>query len=265
MVLSFCRRPRSTLPAPRYSALGAAWLGAEQFRPQHFRNKEGDPPTHSTSGTSIISAEPGHCRAGISLRRLWLLHPVERRKGRPGAYGAAWWSAAEVLVLPAPRSRRGPDALGWEVVNAVTIQGDNKVISVSTGHGVRATRESSECVKQQLARCAIVLARATIRSRLGATPSKNDARATSLDAASDCSDQDRRVKRPGNIPAYAACPTGESRHTISVDSPTLKSTVRQKHGILIAAHQPCDPTRSTNAQIWIRHFRHAADHGASGR
>jgi hypothetical protein len=110
MVLSFCRRPRS-IPAPRYSAWGAVWLGAEQFRPQHVRSKEGDPPTQPTSGTSIISAEPGHCRAGISLRRLWLLHPVERRKGRPGAHGAAWWSAAEVLVLPAPRSRRGPDAL----------------------------------------------------------------------------------------------------------------------------------------------------------
>ena len=59
-----------------------------------------------------------------------------------------------------------PHALGWEVVSASTIQGENKVISVPLGHGVRATRESSGRVQPQLARCAIVLGRATICSRL---------------------------------------------------------------------------------------------------
>ena len=52
-----------------------------------------------TSGTSTIWLSLAIAVPGISLRRLWLLHPVERRKGRPGAHVAAWWSASEVLVL----------------------------------------------------------------------------------------------------------------------------------------------------------------------
>ena len=56
--------PRFHATSPAIVSLGAAWLGAEQFRPQHFRNKEGDPPMQPTSGTSTILAKPGHCRAG---------------------------------------------------------------------------------------------------------------------------------------------------------------------------------------------------------
>ena len=164
--------------------------------------------------------------------------------------------------LPAPRSCRGSHALGWDVVNAPTIQGENKNISVSTGHGVRATRESSRYVQPQLARCAIVLARATIRSRLGATLSKNDARATSLDAASDRS-RIVLVKRPGTITAYAACRTGGSPSHHFGRTPNPKIRPHSKN----AAYSPrrinpaTDRMRSTNAQIWIRHFRDAADHG----
>src|SRR5262249_41082854 len=85
--------------SPAILSLGRAWLRAEQFRPQHVRNKEGDPPMQPTSGTSTIWLSLAIAVPGISLRRLWLLHPVERRKGRPGAHVAAWWSASEVLVL----------------------------------------------------------------------------------------------------------------------------------------------------------------------
>jgi hypothetical protein len=169
--------------------------------------------------------------------------------------------------LASPRSCRGPHAPGGDVVNAATIQGENKVISVSTGHGVRATRESSGCVQPQLAGCAIVLARATIRSRLGTSLSKNAARATSLDPASDRSDQDRLVKRPGNIPAYAACRTGgsPSHHFGRTANPKIRPYSKNPPYSPRRVNPATDRMRSTNAQIWISHFRHAADRIASGR
>jgi hypothetical protein len=125
-----------------------------------------------------------------------------------------------------------------DVVNAATIQGQNKVISVSTGHGVRGTRESLGCVRPQLARCA-VLARATIRSRLEATLSKNDARATSLDAASDRSDQDRARETSWHHTRIRGLPDGWIPVTRFRSNPNPK--IRPySYSILTAAHQPCD-------------------------
>jgi len=77
----------------------------------------------------------------------------------------------------------------------------------------------------------------------------------------------RLVKRPGNIPAYAACRTGgsPSHHFGRTPNPKIrpygKNTAYSPRRINLAT----DRMRSTNAQIWIRHFRYAADHGASGR
>ena len=263
--------PRSAAQIPRYqprdSQLGAP-LGS-------VPNSSG----RSTSGTKRATRRRSHQAArqqsrpslaiavpGISLRQLWLLNPVERRKGRPGAHVAAWWSASEVLVLAGAAELPGSHALGWDVVNAATIPGENENISVSTGHGVRATRESSRCVQPQLARCDIVLARAPIRSGLGATLSKNDARATSLDAASDRS-RIVLVKRPGTITAYAACRTGgsPSHHFGRTPNPKIRPYSKNTAYSVRRINPATDRMRSTNAQIWIRHFRYAADHGASGR
>ena len=197
------------------------------------------------------------------MRRLWLLHPVERRKGRPGAHVAAWWSASEVLVLVGAAELPG--------VSRARLGCRQRAYDPSGQEHQRLYRawrsgHSSRYVQPQLARCAIVLARATIRSRLGATLSKNDARATSLDAASDRS-RIVLVKRPGTITAYAACRTGgsPSHHFGRTPNPKIRPYSKNTAYSSRPINPATDRMRSTNAQIWIRHFRYAADRSASGR
>jgi hypothetical protein len=76
-------------------------------------------------------------------------------------------SAAEAALAGAAElERQAPHALGsGPLVSVVAIFGSPISISVSGGHNVRATRESSGCVHCQLARRAITPARCSMRSR----------------------------------------------------------------------------------------------------
>jgi hypothetical protein len=199
------------------------------------------------------------------LRRLWLLHPVERRKGRPGAHVGAWWSASEVLVLAGAAELPGVSRarLGCRQ-RAYDPRGEQEHQRL-----YRAWRSGHSRIIQVCPAPACQMRHrpgATIRSRLGATLSKNDARATSSDAASDRS-RIVLVKRPGTITADAACRTGgsPSHHFGRAPNPKIRPYSKNTAYSPRRINPATDRMRSTNAQIWIRHFRYAADRSASGR
>ena len=195
------------------------------------------------------------------MRRLWLLHPVEHRKGRPGAHVAAWWSASEVLVLAGAaelpgvsRARLGRRQRGYDPRGEQEHQ--RLYRAWRSGHS-RTFRVYPAPVCQM--------------RRPGARNHPFTSRGHTVEERREgyvlwmLRPIARLVKRPGNIPAYAALGGSPSHHFGRTPNPKIrpysKNTAYSPRRINPATHR----VRSTNAQIWIRHFRYAADHGASGR
>ena len=75
--------PRFHATSPAIVSLGAAWLGAEQFRPQHVRNK-GRPADAANKRRSIISPSLAIAVPGISLRPRSRLGATLSKEGREG-------------------------------------------------------------------------------------------------------------------------------------------------------------------------------------